>query len=381
MRPISDRFKAALETSHKRITKFTCTVPGGEPVEISQAQKREDGTMGPGWTSGSVSCSGSSGVRYSASFTISPEPGADTYAMVSTPGAIFHVRHGIDFGAGDIELVHCGVFEASDGGVTIGVGEISLGLVDLWQRIERCRFLSPYVPDSGTRATRIVNAVIDAIPDATTVIVDEGGEFVAGENVWDRDRTQFITDMARDGSLDAHFDAAGAFLVRREPVLDPATAVWTYRTGLASNIDTAERRRPFDRLYNTVVVVPIDETQEWSMQVVSDLPADHPRHPDKIGVVPYFYASPTLLTAEAAYAAGVTIFQRILGTTETVNISGLSNPALEYGDIVALVHEASETDPGFSAVHFVDSWQMDLVGGGMTLATRSSSAGDLEEAI
>jgi hypothetical protein len=380
MRYISPRFRAALGTTHRRVTEFTCTVPGGEPVAIGQAELRPNGTRGPGWTAGSVSCSGSTGARYSASFSIVPEPGADTYGMVATPGAIFKVRHGIDFGAGDKELVDCGVYEASDGGVPISGGLISLSLVDLWQRIERCRFVTPYAPDSGPRAARIAEAVLDAIPGVAGVVTAPGGDFVASANVWDRDRTAFITDLARDGSLDAHFDAAGAFLIRDEPVLDDSAAVWTFRTGDASNIESAERKRPFDRLYNTVVVQPMDDTQTWTQQVVTLLDPDHPRHPSKIGVVPYFYRSPTLLTAEEAWAAGETILQRVLGTTETLTINGLSNPALEYGDNITVLHEQTFTDPGFQAVHFIESWQMDLDSGAMTVASRASALADLEEA-
>jgi hypothetical protein len=382
MRLITQRFRDALGTTHKRVTRLTCTVPGGEPVLIGEAARRADGRpIGPGWTAGSVSCSGASGARYSATFAITPQSGADTYGMIATPGAVFQVRHGIDFGADDLELVDCGVYEASQGGVTLNGGDISLSLVDLWQRLERCRFIAPYSPAGGSRATRIAEAVLDAIPNVNTSITADGGEYVAGNNVWDRDRTTFITDMARDGSLDAHFDAAGVFTIANEPVMDGNAAVWTFRTGGESNLMTADRDRPFDRLYNTVVVQPLDETQLWTQQVITLTDPNHPRHPDKIGVVPYFYKSPTLLTAEDAYAAGETIMQRVLGTTERITLTALSNPALEYGDVTTVLHEPTSTDPGFTADHFVESWQMDLVTGGMNVATRSTDRADLEEAV
>lgn len=380
MQFISQRFRDALGTSHKRVTELTCQVPGGEPVQIGQAQERDDGSFGPGWSAGSVSCSGSSGVRYGAAFTIIPEQAGDTYGMVSTPGAIFTVRHGIDFGADDKEFVDCGVYEASDGTVPLRRGAIDLGLVDLWQRLERCRFTAPYAPPDGTRSTLIGDAVLEANPGTTVLTLASGGTYVAGENVWDRDRTAFLTDMARDGSLDAHFNASGEFLIRPEPVLEDTAAVWTYQTGEETNIATAERSRPFDRLYNEVIVQPMDETQVWTQQVVPLTDVSHPRHWTKVGRVPYFYKSPTLQSAEEAYAAGATILQRVLGTTETIKITGLSNPALEYGDVLNLLHESTPTDPGLEARHFLDGWQMDLVTGGMSLDTRSATLADLEEA-
>lgn len=380
MRPISDRFARALETSHKRITKITCTVPGGEPLEIGQAEKDAYGRYGPGWTSGSVSASNSGGTRYSASLTIVPEPGSDTYRALATPGAVFDIDHGIDFGAGDMELVDCGVYEAVKGGVRITGGDISLTLDDRYTRVQRCRFTAPYSPGTGTRGALAADAVVDAIPGVATSVLADGGTYTAGNNVWDRDRTQFLTDMANDGSLYVGFDAAGVWVVQNEPVLDIGAAVWTFRTGTKSNIFTADRDLPLDQLYNTVVVVPIDETQTWTRQEVSVLNPDHPRHFSKIGVVPFFYVSPTLTTAEEAVAAGGTILQRLLGTTGVINVSALSNPALEPGDNTFVVHQDTDTDPGLDDLFLIDSWQMDLATGEMGFAARASELAEIEEA-
>lgn len=378
MRNISAEFAEALGVSHRRTTRITCTVPGGDPIEIGPSALLADGvTHGPGWSACTVSCSNSSGARYSANLTITPAPGQDTYAIVSTPGAIFDIDHGIDFGAGHVELVDCGVYEATQGGVNILDGDITLSLVDKWARLERCRFLTPYAPTGGTRASRITEAVTAAVPGTSTSVLASGGTLTAG-GVWDQSRTQFVTDLAKDGGLDAYFDASSVFIVRAEPILTPTAPDWTFSS--SSNIETATRERPFDRLYNTVVVIPADETQTWARQTVTLSDPTHPRHPDKIGVVPFFWSSPTLMTASAAKAAGETILQRVLGTTETVNLGGLGNPALEVGDTVSIVHPATETDPGFAAFHLIDSLSMDLANGRQTVATRSTSVAQLESA-
>lgn len=379
MRPISTRFVTALGVSHKRATKIICTPPGGDPVVIGQAKRGANGAYGPGWTSGSVSSSNSTGARYQASLTISPEPGADTFGLLSTPGAIFTIRHGIDYGAGDVELIDCGVYEAAKGAVNLGEGGIGLSLVDQWQRIERCRFLSAYYPTSGTRAAKIAEAVAGAFDTVDVLILTQGGVYEQGDNLWERDRTQFIADMAKDGALESAFDASGTFRIRTPPVLDGSAPVWTFRTGEMSNIVTADRERPLDRMYNTVVMQPMDDTQSWDQQTIVLADIDHPRHPSKIGVVPFFYKSATLNTPAEVTAAGIAIMQRVLGTTETVSISALGNPALEVGDVVSVIHGATDTDPGFQATHLIDSFQMDLDTGAMSLATRSSTLADLEE--
>lgn len=366
MRPISARFRDALGVSHRRATKITCTVPGGVPVDLR-------------WTAGTVSSSKSSGVRYQASLTLAPTAGLDTFGLVSTPGAVFRIQHGIDYGAGNVELVDCGVYEAAKGAVSLGDGDIALSLVDMWQRLERCRFVSAYDPATGTRAVKIAEAVTGAIPGVVLEGTADGGVYEQGDKLWERDRTKFIQDMATDGSLDAAFDASGAFRIRPEPIVEPTATVWTFRTGPASNITTADRERPFDRLYNTVIIDPLDDTQAWDRQIVALSDPDHPNHESKIGPAQFFYKSPTLETAEKVLEAAGTIMQRVLGTTETVSLGALSNPALEVGDAVTVAHERTETDPGFQATHIIDSFQMDLRTGSMSLSTRSSALADLEE--
>lgn len=366
MRPVSGRFKTALGVSHRRATEITCTPPGGSPVSLR-------------WNSATVSSSKSSGVRYSASLSLPPMPGQDTYGLVSTPGAIFTIRHGIDYGAGSVELIDCGEYEAASGGVRIAGGDISLSLADLWQRVDRCKFLAPYSAPSGSRGLLIANVVAAAVPAATVYVNANGGQHEEGTNLWD-ERTSFIADLSKDGSLDVGFDASGDFRIRNEPILDPATSVWTFRTGLdAGNIETAERQRPFNQLYNTVIMQPLDSSQAFDEQVVQISDPAHPRHPSKVGVVPFFYKSATANTDAEALQVAVTILQRVAGSTETVNIDGIGNPALEVGDVVTIAHEATDTDPGFAAFHIIDSFQMDLKTGGMSLATRSSALPDLEE--
>lgn len=334
--------------------------------------------MGPGWTAGSVSSSSSTSVRYQASLTISPEPGADTYGMVATPGAIFDIDHGIDFGAGDVELVDVGVFEVARGGAKIAGGDISLTLVDLWQRVDRCKFLAPYMPPSGSRASLIATAVANAVPAAGIYATNDGGLFEEGDKLWD-ERTSFITDLSKDGSLDVGFDAAGEFRIRKLPELDPTASVWTFRTGAAGNLKAADRERPFDRYFNTVIVQPLDEFQAFDEQVVQISDPDHPLHPSKVGVVPFTYKSATANDNAEALQVAISTLARVSGVTETLSLDVFSNPALEVGDVVTVAHEATDTDPGFGAVHIIDSFQMDLKSGGMTLATRSSALPDLQE--
>jgi hypothetical protein len=374
MQAVSQEFKDALNVSHTDVRELTVTVPGGDPYpfDVSAA---------------SITSSNDTGVRMSASLTVIPQPGVDLYSILSTPGAQFHIRYGIDFGPGDPEMIPMGVYEASQGSIDIIEGEIAMSLVDRWACIERARFSAPVTVEDGDFTTRalLVKALVDtaffvdiAPPDG--IIIEAGGGTPSGQRVFDRDRAQAIKDVAADGSLDVYFDPAGVFIIREQPILDASNIVWTFRTGESGNITTADRERPFDRLYNCVVVNPIDEEQTWTTVTIFIEDTANPRHPNNLGeVVPYFYSSPTITNSTEALAAANTILQRIQGTTETVNISGLGAPMLEVGDTITIVHEATPSDPGFAATHIIDGWTFDLLTGGQSLATRSTSLVDAEE--
>ena len=204
MRTISPLFRDALNVSHTKSTRIVCTTPDGNETTLR-------------FGSGGVSSSGDSGVRYTARLEVLPESGVDLYGIVSTPGALFDIDHGIEFGGDATELVDYGVYEAASGGINIIDGAISLSLVDQWQRVERSRFSSPYTPGAdefpvptmsrGAWIERVLTDQYDGgIPNAVVDIRDGGGDWTpALDKVWDRDRTQFINDLANDGGLDVYF--------------------------------------------------------------------------------------------------------------------------------------------------------------------------------
>lgn len=366
MRAVSDQFRNALDQSGKRSTRVTITAPGGGPVDLA-------------WSDGSITGQVGTGQRYGAELTVTPIAGQNTAALLGTPGAIVKIEHGVDFGAGRIERVPVFTGEvASSPSIAILGGDISVSLADQWKRIERARFLAPYTPPANTRAATIAAVVTAAIPGVQIQILADGGSH-GGGTTWDRDRTQLIQDLARDGGLEAGFDAAGVFVIRNLPTAS-AAPVWDLRTGVASNILEASREIPLDRLYNMVVVVPASEEQTWTAQVVDTLLPSHPRHKSKIGSVPYFWASPTATTAAAAYAAGKKILERVLGEASTLNVSALGNPALEPGDVVQVSHDPTATDPGIAARHYTDSLTVALRNYSMELATRSAAAMEEEAA-
>lgn len=354
MWPVSERFLEALKYPHEVATSVTVTPPGGEPLELDLL-------------SGQVKVDGTARLRRGGSLAV--QGNSDVYDAVCAPGAELEILHGIKFGA-DRELVPVFTGEVRSGSQSLGTGEISFALQDMQARVERARFLTPRAP-TGSRIAVIQNLVSEARPGTTFAdsATDTG---TVQSAVWDESRSDCVRDLLRDGSTEGFFAADGSYALRPERTL-ASEAVWTISGGEAGLITSASRERPMDRLYNTVVGRPTasDGSQTWPQQVAQITDVTHPRHPSKVGVVPYFLPLPTAKTAAAALRACLTMLDRVAGTTETLSLGAISNPALEANEPIRIITPAMESESAHIFQHFIDSFDLDLMTGGMTLKTRS----------
>lgn len=358
MQPVTARFLDALPKSQKRITKVTVTPPGGAPQTLM-------------FKSGSVSMDETSRTRRRGSLVVF---GYDAdYDTLSTPGALVRVTHGLNYGGGVAELVPVFAGEVDSGSQAFGggAGEISVPIVDLSVWIQRSTFLAPYAPTPGTTRPQAIAQIVGGARPGTTILntSTDTGTIIAG-SIWTGSRQDAITGLETDGGTESFFLPDGTYLIRDQaPVSAPA--VWTARGVLIDG----SRTRPSDKLYNTVIVKPsaTDGSQTWAQQIVQVTDPNHPRYPGKIGVVPYELASPTALTAAAAYNAGVVRLNRILGLSESLSLSMISNPALEGGDPIRFVIPALGNAPADIFGHILDSFSLDLVTGSMSAATRNQA--------
>lgn len=356
MFPVSERFITALAAPHRVTTVVTATPPGGEALTVQVTRL-------------SVTADAGSRMRRRASLECFAT--AEDWAVLSTDGCLFRVEHGIDFGGGDVELVPVFTGEASQGvrALAPGGGSVSLPLQDLWAWISRTDFLNPVVITAGTsRVQAIIDLVQDARPGTpiATSVTASGGT-VGADLVLDGSRADAINTLASDGRLSVYFDGAGSFVIRDAPLSTDASVV-TLR-----QLTAVERSRPLDKMYNTVVVNPsaTDGSQTWTQQVAQITDPAHPRHPDKVGVVPYRVASPTAQTAGDALTIALNTLDRVVGSTESLSLGLVANPALDAGDVVRVVTPQVDEEPADIIQHVIDSLSMDLVTGGMSLSTRS----------
>lgn len=358
MYPVSARFLRALTVPHTIVTEATYQPPGGVETRLTLH----------GADQASVTLDSQSRIRRRADITVIA--GRDDFEAITEPGTLFRIRHGINFGS-TTELVPVFTGDLSRGDRPRGrnAGAITLPLIDLWGWIARSDFVTPFTVASGTtRAAAIAAIVTDARP-TTTIVQRAAGGTVGADKVWTGSRSDAINDLATDGALVVYFDGDGQLIIEPRPT-SSAVSVW----GITAIIDFAYSR-PLDKLYNTVVVKPsaVDGSQEWTQQVAQVTDPTHPRHPSKIGVVPYVWSSPTAGSAAAARQAAQSILYRLLGSTETIKLGALANPALEGLDVIRVNAPRIGSEPADIYSHFVDGFTLNLHTGAMSLSTRKQA--------
>jgi hypothetical protein len=343
---------------HKNVTVVTVTPPGGSATTL----RLKSGTV-------SVDCTAA--IRRKASLELYGT--AADFDIVTTPGAVFRITHGIRFGIPtDRELVAVFTGELIDGTQRLGDGSISIGLADHTQWLQRCRFLAPYVPPTTLTRAQTIQAIVAAAKPGTSVVNLSSDTGKVGNQLFPDMRTDAIRTLATDAALEAYFRADGVYIIRDRPTLT-AAPVYTVKAGTAGTLVTASRRRPLDKLYNTWVVRPsaADGSQTWKQQSATITDTAHPRHSSKIGVVPYFWASPTIQTAANALAVAASMRDRALGTSETLTLTAIANPALDASDVVRYITPQINEQPALIFQHFIDQITLDLRTGAMSNQTRS----------
>jgi hypothetical protein len=353
---VSERFIAALRKPQRRRTVCTYTPPGGDPVEFNiQA--------------GSVTVDGGQRIRRRADIQVQAR--SAQFDAMTADGTLFEISHGLSFGSEEeLVPVFAGELILSTREFAPRAGAALFPLQDLGAWIARTDFVTPYVITVGTsRVTAISNIVQASRPGTAVVVEATGGGTVGAQQMWNESRWDAISALATDGGLEAFFRPDGAFVIR-----DAATTLGSSVWSLTGVLKQIARERPHDRLYNTVVVRPsaTDGSQTWAQQVAQITDAAHPRHPSKVGVVPYFYAAPTASSGAAALSIAHALLDRVTGTTESLSLQAVSNPALEAGDVVTVATPMLNGEGPFLFRHFTDGFSLDLATGGMSMNTRSS---------
>lgn len=355
--PTSAAFGQALTQSHTLAYSCTLSTPGGASVPLTLS-------------GGSVQAQGGQAIRRTASLQVQ---GTSTlWTQLAAPGAVIALSYGIDFGGGSRELVPLIRGELSSASRALGDGLVGVNLADFGQRLQAATYLTAQQP--ATTAGRIATAAA-AVTGAVSTTVDTSRATDTGTvgtaQTW-TDRVAMIQALLTDAGAEGYFLPDGSYRIRDLPKVtdDPA---WVFKTGDGGTVKTVTRSRPLDKVYNTVIVTPaaLDGSQTWTQVVAQVTDTGNPRHPNYVGVRPYTWQSPSVMTVAEAQSVAGKILAKVQGSTETLSLGAVSNPALDVGDVI---RATSPTDTGTEFVqHLIDSLTLDLASGDMTLQTRSAA--------
>lgn len=359
---VSNAFLQALTQSHTAAISCTLTSPGNaNPLPLTLAQE----------SPGQVSAQSGQVIRRTVQ-QLRIAGTSTVWQRLATPGATISISAGIDFGGGTRELVPLIKGELSSAATDLGDGLIGVSLADYGQRLQASPFLTAYSPASTAgRIATISQAVTGAVPTTVTSTASDTGA-VGTSNTWSTDRAGMITALLTDAGAEGFFRADGSYLIRDLPLVTNPVA-WAFKIGDGGTIKNLSRQRPLDKLYNTVTVQPgsLDGSQTWTQVVAQITDTSNPRHPNYIGTRPYPpWQSPTILTLAQAQTVAAQLLTKLQGSTETLSLGAVWNPALEVGDVVRVT---VPTDTGTAiSQHLIDSLTVDLGTQAMTLTTRSA---------
>lgn len=358
MLTVSQAFRDAIPQNHQIVSTCTLTTPGGASGTYSIA-------------AGSIAVDRTQQIRRTAPQLL-VQGGTDAFGLLSTPGTQVVISHGIVFGGSSQELVPMLTGELTSAALAYGDGLISLAVADRWQKLAASPRLYPYTPaTTARRVDEIVSAVTDVFPGITIRNTATDGGPVSTAQAW-TSRADQVAAYAADGGMEVYFAPDGALVIRNLPQITDAPA-WTIKTGPGGTMKAFTRTRPLDRLYNTVILTPAtnDPSQTWTQVVAQITDPANPRHPNRIGVRPYAYSSPTALTTAQAQTVAGQILTKIQGTTETLSITAMGMAALEGGDVVRILAPSDTGD--LILTQFLQTLSIDLGTSEMSATTQDST--------
>ena len=333
MRPVSDRFLAALRGSHSAPVQALVVAPG-------QTGTDPDGTeilvLG-----GDVELDAKADVRSTLElFTDGtgafPDAADDLFAPF---GNEIFVRRGVGFGGGSVEWVSLGYFriqsseqdDAPDGPIRIGGQDRMSGIIE-------ARLLEPrQFPAVDTYGDVLADLVEEVFPAATIVWDDTTDADPLGRAVIaEEDRFEFLNDLITSLGKIWYWDHRGILVVKDAP--DPEDVVWEVNAGADGVLVDLSRDLSREGVYNAVVASgeALDTTAPPRGVAVDDNP-DSPTYWDgAFGKVPRFYSSPFITSEAQALTSAAAILRRNLGLPYNVRFGQVPNPALEPHDPVAV---------------------------------------------
>jgi Domain of unknown function (DUF5047) len=346
--PISTRALSMLRGSHAIDVRATAFSP-------NQAQYSDLPITG-----GSVTDDSTSQVRRSATVYIA-DPNLwprSAFDSLSPYGSELQIDYGIVVPGLDTEWIPLirGVVQTDIANIPETSQGLQLTLADRSQFVHDDQAPVPIqVGGSGTIPAAIKALILSTYP--TVAFLDlTGNTTVAPAITIQQDRwTEGVEVYATSIGAECFVDPTGQFVLRPQPTLsDPA--LWVVETGPSGNLVTSQRTRSRELVYNQVVASGESSTGAAPVTAtVTDLDPTSPTYYNgSFGRKPRFLVSAALTTTGQCTAAATALLARAQGADTQVQMTAITNPALQSGDVELLRGSAGEL------VHIIDSHTVPL---------------------
>lgn len=261
---------------------------------------------------------------------------------------------------------------SADGGRRGGILVSGLGVSvsGRAQRIIDDRLTAPAQLQVGAGVVAEITRLIrETIPDAE-VLDQTGGSTatITAAVTVEKDRWgEGVVKIADSYGLEVYDDPLGRFVIRNQPSLDDPP-VWRVDVGDGGVLISADLSQDRSQVYNGVMASgeTTDGTTPVSALVVDDDPASPTFWGGQFGKKVRYFKSPLLATPEQCAAAARTQLEKVRGAATTVQLSAVTNPGLEGGDVIEV-----DMGNGYRQLHIVDSVPVPLRPGEQSLTTRS----------
>ena len=338
MYPVSERFLQALSTSHQIVTHIDVLYAGDlvmEDVPVQEAQ---------------VTVNAANAVRRTCQVTLAMTEMPDELLPVGSEMVLYR---GIEFAAGDQEMVPLGVFRIDQTQVNRPNPFVRISGSDRSLILADDKLLEPMESTPGTIVNQIILLAQDSVPG---IVIDDQSTStitVPADTAFDRERWQAMRDLAVLGEVEVLFDATGVMVIR-DKVKPDAETVWTvgYQNALVSTETSMDRLKTFNG-----VIVEGGEAGETPLvgTAVDDDPFSATYWDGSFGRRPLFVRNDALTTQQEVDDFAANELAVAKGLPRSVRLRNMVNPALDCGDVIQV-----DFVNGVSEAHRIDQISFNL---------------------
>lgn len=370
MYAISDRFAAALPTSH-RIAQRVEVLDGYNSVLVDLTQQ---GVFADGEVTASRSA-----IQRQARISLVDDGGTltpdDIDELLTPAGNQIRLWRGVRFGDGTSELVPTGTFRFT----TTKVQNRRIQLDEMYDRswiVSGARTENTYNVPKGSQIDQVIAQILtQAYPGVPMNLPDT--DEVTNSMAFDADSDpwELAQQLAANLGMRLFFDPLGVVQMADEPDPDTDPVVWTFDDTDPNNMMLPTTEQSWiGNSYNMIVVT--GENSSLPAPVRGVAKDNDPRSPTRYGG-PYgrrlapIIRDDTIASQAQANARAVKELRAQLGLFQQASIQSMVNPAFEVGDVVYTSSPVS----GINQYYIMDGFNVPMrAAGAQAIESRSRQA-------